>query len=131
MLGAIIGDVAGSYIEVLEIYDRSKGHRSYDERIKILDNNGILITDVDFNIKNTFERIKILDKNVPLFGERCSCTDDSILTMAIYDAIVNGNCNYEKYLRDYGLREVNEGKDIYGRSNKHTSVRLGRKCHCL
>ena len=92
MLGAIIGDVAGSYIEVLEIYDRSKGHRSYDERIKIL------------------------DKNVPLFGERCSCTDDSILTMAIYDAIVNGNCNYEKYLRDYGLREVNEGKDIYGRS---------------
>lgn len=92
MLGAIIGDVAGSYIEVLEIYDRSKGHRSYDERIKIL------------------------DKNVPLFGEKCSCTDDSILTMAIYDAIVNGNCNYEKYLRNYGLREVNEGKDIYGRS---------------
>ena len=92
MLGAIIGDVAGSYIEVLEIYDRSKGHRSYEDRIKIL------------------------DKNTPLFTKECSCTDDSILTMAIYDAIVNGNCNYEKYLREYGLREVNEGLDVYGRS---------------
>ena len=92
MLGAIIGDVAGSYIEVLEIYDRSKGHRSYEDRIRIL------------------------DKNTPLFTKECSCTDDSILTMAIYDAIVNGDCNYEKYLREYGLREVNEGLDIYGRS---------------
>ncbi len=94
MLGAIIGDVAGSYIEVLEIRDRNNdaGHRSYDERIKIL------------------------DKDVPLFDERCSCTDDSILTMAIYDAIVNGDMNYEKYLREYGLREVNLGLDLYGRS---------------
>lgn len=92
MLGAIIGDVAGSYIEVLEIYDRCKGHRSYEDRIKIL------------------------DMNTPLFTKECSCTDDSILTMAIYDAIVNGDCCYEKYLREYGLREVNEGLDIYGRS---------------
>ena len=69
MLGAIIGDVAGSYIEVLEIHGRRTldGHRSYEDRIKIL------------------------DKNVPLFGLNCLCTDDSILTMAIYDAIVNGS----------------------------------------
>lgn len=92
MLGAIIGDVSGSYLEVLEIYGRSNGHRSYEDRIEIL------------------------DKNNPLFTDKCSATDDSILTIAIYDAIVNGNCNYEKYLRKYGLREVNEGKDIYGRS---------------
>ena len=94
MLGAIIGDVAGSYIEVLEIQGRRTidGHRSYEERIKIL------------------------DKTVPLFGLNCSCTDDSILTMAIYDAIVNGSCDYEKYLREYGLREINNGMDIYGRS---------------
>ena len=94
MLGAIIGDVAGSYIEVLEIQGRRTidGHRSYEERIKIL------------------------DKTVSLFGLNCSCTDDSILTMAIYDAIVNGSCDYEKYLREYGLREINNGMDIYGRS---------------
>ena len=92
MLGAIIGDVAGSYLEVLEVNEIKNGHRSYDERIKIL------------------------DRNNPLFTDDCSCTDDSILTMAIYDAIVNGNCEYEKYLREYGLREVNEGIDLYGRS---------------
>lgn len=92
MLGAIIGDVAGSYIEVLEVNEIKNGHRSYDERIKIL------------------------DKEYPLFDDKCSCTDDSILTVAIYDAIVNGDHNYEKYLREYGLREVNDGVDVYGRS---------------
>ena len=94
MLGAIIGDVAGSIYEVLEIEERknNKKNRSYEERIKIL------------------------DKNVPLFTSECSVTDDSILTCAIYDAIVNGNCDYEKYLREYGIREVNLGLDKYGRS---------------
>ena len=94
MLGAIIGDVAGSIYEVLEIEERknNKKNRSYEERIKILDNS------------------------VPLFTSECSVTDDSILTCAIYDAIKNGNCNYDKYLREYGLREVNLGLDKYGRS---------------
>ena len=94
MLGAIIGDVVGSYYEVLEIeyYKRYKLPRSYEERISIL------------------------DKNVPLFNDNCSCTDDSILTCAIYDAVVNGNCNYEKYLKLYGLKEASLGLDMYGRS---------------
>lgn len=99
MLGAIIGDVAGSFYEVLEIDNKvnNKCQRSYEERIKIL------------------------DRNVPLFNDKCSCTDDSILTCAIYDAIKNGNCDFEKYLKEYGLREANLGKDIYGRS------RFGKK----
>ena len=59
--------------------------------------------------------MKIMDRNVPLFNENCSCTDDSILTTAIADAILNGE-SYEKKLREYGLREINLGKDIYGRS---------------
>lgn len=94
MLGAIIGDVAGSYIEVLEIKNRKNdiGHRSYEDRIKIL------------------------DKETPLFGSNSSCTDDSILTVAIWDSIVNGNCDYKSYLKEYGLREVNNGVDLYGRS---------------
>ena len=92
MLGAIIGDVAGSYLEVLEVQGIKDGHRSYEERIKIL------------------------DKRVSLFNEECSCTDDSILTVAVYDAIVNGECDYDTYLREYGLREVNDGVDKYGRS---------------
>lgn len=94
MLGAIIGDVAGSYYEVLEIEERknNKRNRAYEERIKIL------------------------NENVPLFSALSSATDDSILTCAIYDAIRSGTYDYEKYLKIYGLREVNLGKDIYGRS---------------
>ena len=88
MYGAIIGDIVGSYYEVLEIKNKN---RSYEDRMKIM------------------------DRNVPLFYENCSCTDDSILTTAIADAILNGE-SYEKKLREYGLREINLGKDIYGRS---------------
>lgn len=94
MLGAIIGDVVGSYYEVLEInyYKEHKVPRLYEDRIKILDNS------------------------ISLFNDNCSCTDDSILTCAIYDAIKNGNYNYEKYLKYYGNKEINLGLDKYGRS---------------
>lgn len=93
MLGAIIGDVAGSYYEVLEIQHYKKFH----------------------NPREYSERIKIMDANVPLFGENSSVTDDSILTCAIADAIMS-NASYEDKLREYGLREINLGNDIYGRS---------------
>lgn len=94
MLGAIIGDIAGSYPEALEIkhFRKAKTPTSYEERIKIM------------------------DKNVPLFTEKSSCTDDSILTCAIADAVLRGSHDYEKYLREYGVRELNYGKDMYGRS---------------
>lgn len=94
MLGAIIGDVAGSYPEVIEIkhFRTEKTPTSYEERIKIM------------------------DKNTPLFTENSSCTDDSILTCAIADAVLSGSHNYEKYLREYGTRELNLGKDKYKRN---------------
>ena len=88
MYGAIIGDIAGSYYEVLEVQNKK---RTYEERIKIM------------------------DKNISLFNDNCSCTDDSILTTAIADAIIN-NVDYEIKLREYGFREIDLGKDIYGRS---------------
>lgn len=92
MLGAIIGDIAGSSYEVLELNSKkNKEKRSYEERIKIL------------------------DKDTPLFNDESCCTDDSILTCAIYDAIVNGDCEYEKYLKEYGIKEVANGKDDFGR----------------
>ena len=94
MLGAIIGDILGSYYEVLEVEYLKKYHNSrpYDERIKIM------------------------DKNTNLFTENSSCTDDSILTCAIAEAFINNDSNYEKYLKEYGLREINLGNDKYGRS---------------
>ena len=92
MYGAIIGDVSGSYLEILEITElRNKSQRSYEERIKIL------------------------DKEVPLFDNNCSCTDDSILTVAIADAIIN-NRDYEEVLREYGERELNDWEIKGGRS---------------
>lgn len=91
MLGAIIGDVVGSYYEVLEVKEIKNGHRSYEERIKIL------------------------DKNTPLFTENSSVTDDSILTFAIYKAIKE-NKPYEEMLKYYAKQEIDLGKDMYGRS---------------
>ena len=94
MLGAIIGDVVGSIYEVKEveaIKNNKDKKRSYSERIKIL------------------------DKNIPLLTNDSSYTDDTTLTTAIVDAILN-NKNYENSLREYGLREINLGVDKYGRS---------------
>lgn len=92
MYGSIIGDVSGSYLEVLEINElKKKSKRSYEDRIKIM------------------------DKSSPLFTRNSSYTDDSVLTVAIADAIIN-NRNYEEVLREYGKREIDEGYDKYGRS---------------
>ena len=91
MLGAIIGDIVGSYYEVLEVKEIKNGHRSYNDRIKIL------------------------DQNTPLFTENSSVTDDSILTFAIYKAIKE-NKPYEEMLKYYAKQEINLGKDMYGRS---------------
>ena len=94
MLGAIIGDVVGSIYEVKEVEAIKKNKdkkRSYEERIKIL------------------------DKNTPLLTNECSYTDDTTLTTAIIDAILNKK-SYNSALREYGLREINLGVDIYGRS---------------
>lgn len=91
MYGAIIGDVAGSYYEILEARARkNKQIRSY------------------------MEKTMILDKNIPLFTEKSSCTDDSILTIAIMDAKLN-NKDYKETLKEFGLRELELGKDIYNR----------------
>ena len=94
MLGSIIGDVIGSIYEVKEV-----------EAIK---NN------IDKK-RNYEERIKILDNNTPLFTEDSSYTDDSVLTTAIADAILN-NLDYGLCLKTYGLNELNLGVDKYGRS---------------
>ena len=93
MLGSIIGDIAGSYLEVLEI-----------KALKTLEQK-----------RSYEERIKILDENTPLFNKNSSCTDDSNLTCAIADAVIN-NKNYEATLKEYALKDLENGLDKYGRS---------------
>ena len=94
MLGAIIGDIVGSYYEVEEVQaikNNSDKKRSYNERIKIL------------------------NPSTSLFLEESSYTDDSILTLAIAHSLID-NETFESSLRKYGLKEVELGKDKYGRS---------------
>lgn len=90
MLGAIIGDIAGSYYENLEM-KKMKSGRSYEEKVNIM------------------------NPSIPLFTQNSSATDDSILTMAIYDACLNDG-DYEKYLKKYTEREIKKGSDKYGRN---------------
>ena len=92
MLGAIIGDIAGSTYEVDEI-------KAYKNKVKI----------------PYEERIKILDQNTPIFKDESTVTDDSILTMAIAKAAITDR-NYEEMLRYYGKLELMREKDKWGRS---------------
>lgn len=91
MLGAIIGDVAGSTYEVDEVKSIKEGKINYENRIKIL------------------------DKKVSLFNENSSYTDDTVLTAAIASALMTDN-DYYRALKEFGNREVNLGLDKYGRS---------------
>ena len=94
MLGAIIGDIVGSKYEVLEINaykTNSTKKRDYEERITIL------------------------DKSIPLFTEECSYTDDTVLTLAIANALIEPD-SFEESLKKYGLDELDLGLDKYGRS---------------
>lgn len=79
MLGAIIGDLAGSVYE-------------YDE-----------FTDKNINLKR---RLSIFDKE-KLIDNNSFYSDDTILTIAILNAILN-NVSYEENLKKYGLKYYNK-----------------------
>ena len=91
MLGAIIGDIAGSTYEVEEVKSLKRKEIDYERRIKIL------------------------DKSVSLFNCESSYTDDTVLTAAIANALLTDK-DYYKNLKEFGLREINLGLDKYGRS---------------
>lgn len=92
MYGAIIGDIAGSYYEMLEI--DAKQNRK---------------------IRTYMEKTVIMDKSNPLFTVKSFATDESILTTAIADAILNDR-DYSESLKDYGSYEIRKGNDRYGKS---------------
>lgn len=94
MLGAIIGDIVGSHYEVEEIkaikYNPTK-KREYEERIKIL------------------------SKDTPLFTANCLYTDDTVLTIAIANALIEPS-SFNDSLKRFGNEEISLGVDKYGRS---------------
>ena len=78
MYGAIIGDIAGSIYEYDEFMNSEKGIINLEKRLEIL-------------------------SNTDLIDENCFYSDDTILTIAILDSILN-NSGYEDKLKEYGLR---------------------------
>ena len=75
MLGAVIGDLAGSIYEYDEFKSKKK---NIDKRMEILNKDNLIE-------KNSFY------------------SDDTILTIAVLDAILEGK-DYETVLREYGLK---------------------------
>lgn len=78
MYGAIIGDIVGSIYEYDEFNNSEKG------------------------IINLEKRLEILSKK-DLIEENCFFSDDTILTIAILDSILNG-FSYSDKLKEYGLK---------------------------
>ncbi len=79
MLGAIIGDLAGTKYEYQEFLDGKNGVINLERRREILDLNTALLTDKSF------------------------VSDDSILTIAVAEAILNKE-DYGKVLKKYGRK---------------------------
>ena len=90
--GAVIGDIAGSKYEVIEVEKFKKAFKVSKD-----------------------QRMLIMSQTTPIFDKDCEITDDTILTCAITNAILK-NEKYDKNLREFGLNEINLGVDKYGRS---------------
>jgi len=54
-------------------------------------------------IGSVYERYQIKTKDFPLFHPRCRFTDDTVLTVAVADAILTGR-PYEQSVREIGRR---------------------------
>ena len=83
MLGAIIGDLAGTKYEYQEFLDSKNGIINVDRRRKIFNLNTELLTEESF------------------------ISDDSLLTIAIAEAIIY-NRDYEEALKKYGKKYGNK-----------------------
>jgi ADP-ribosylglycohydrolase len=59
-------------------------------------------------IGSVYERHRIKSKDFPLFSQGCRFTDDSVLTIALADAIITGT-SYEKLMKDYYHRYPHAG----------------------
>lgn len=88
MYGSIIGDIAGSIYEYDEYNNSEKGLINLEKRLEILSKKELIQND-------------------------CFYSDDTILTIAILDSIIN-NVPYEYKLKQYGLKY---GAEKLNRSN--------------
>jgi ADP-ribosylglycohydrolase len=59
-------------------------------------------------IGSVYEAHPIKSKDFPLFHPRCRFTDDTVLTIAVADAVL-GDRPYEESIREYGRRHPNAG----------------------
>ncbi len=88
--GAVIGDICGSLMEIYEMRNRKEA-------------------------PNLQLRQEVLKSDYNLFNEKMFYTDDTILTAALCDAVLNEK-DYEKYIKYYGRAEILSIKE--GERNK-------------
>lgn len=88
MYGAIIGDIAGSIYEYDEFNNAEKGIINFERRLEVLSKKELIEDD-------------------------CFYSDDTILTIAILDSILN-NYSYADKLKEYGLKY---GKEKLNKQN--------------
>lgn len=105
MLGAIIGDLAGTKYEYQEFLDWK---------------NGVI---------NLERRRKILDLNEPLLTDKSFVSDDSILTIAIAEAILNKE-DYGEVLKRYGRKYENKPLEREGFFKSAFSPRFYKMGKC-
>ena len=82
IFGAVVGDIAGSTYEAIEATSKKSGYKI-----------------------PTKNRAKILKKSTLLFPAGSEITDDTILTCAIANAIIN-KTDYAENLRQFGQRAI-------------------------
>ena len=62
---------------------------------------GAIVGDI---VGSIYERRNIKTKDFPLFGSRCSFTDDTVMTCAVAEAVMNGGKreDFIKAMKKYG-----------------------------
>ena len=105
MLGAIIGDLAGTKYEYQEFIDWK---------------NGVI---------NLERRKKILDLSTPLLTDKSFVSDDSILTIAIAEAVLNKE-DYGEVLKRYGRKYGNKPLEREGIFKSAFSPRIYKMGKC-
>lgn len=101
-----MGEVAGSVDEVRESkLSKVLRNKTQEESKQIISNWS----------EKYLRRKTILLKETPLFEKDSSYTDDTVLTCATAKALLTDK-DYNRSLREFGLKEIDLGFDKYGRS---------------
>ena len=84
---------------------------------------GAIVGDI---VGSIYERRNIKTKDFPLFGSRCSFTDDTVMTCAVAEAVMNGGKREEKVraaVSECRLRRQIQSVAVLGRQRSVRELR--------